>query len=251
MYEAELLALEEMRLLHLLRDPKLGAYLSTKISGVHYLMSSGLHTDELYQIPAACRFEYVRRSIAELIMKKMKKTNLAGSIDIFVGVAMGGVPLAFELQRDPSFMGTEVLWVDKERDPKRVAELKVRRRGRFKKEINPKRPEFVLGRNFKIDPSKRVAIVEDVYSTGDSIRAAIDACSDSVSEDDPEGGDDSLADANVVGVIVAVNRSPEHTKPSEILMPAITLVQALRDPMYSFSPGECPWCSEGIPLVKI
>jgi hypothetical protein len=72
-----------------------------------------------------------------------------------------------------------------------------------------------------------------------------------VNEDDPEGRDDSLADANVVGVIVAVNRSPEHTKPSEILMPAITLVQALRDPIDSFSPEKCLWCSDGIPLVKI
>ena len=246
---------DEARLRQMLRDPTFGAYLNAKDTGAHYLLSSGLHTGELYQIAAACRFEFVRRYIADIILQKLRKTNLyvdgTIQIDVLIGVAMGGLPILFELQGDPSLMHTEAIWVEKERDPWRILELKKRRAKRLKKEIDPMRQEFVLGRNFRIDPDKRAVIVEDVYTTGTSIRAAIDACNDYNHEDDPEGKEDSFAEANIVGAIVVVNRSPEGTEPPEVLMSTLTLVQALRDPINYYPREKCPWCKQRIKLKKI
>lgn len=242
--------MEELRLKQTLRDSKVGAYYDARETGEHYLLSSGRHTGEFYQMAKAFRFAEVRRLAAGIIIEKIRNSPLGDSIDVLVGIAMGGIPLLYELQRDPFFMRTEAVWVEREQDPDKIRVLKARRAARLKKEIPVERSEFILGRNFRIDPDKRVLLVDDVMSTGGSIRAAIDACSDYNNPEDPAGKEDPFADANIVGIVVAVNRMPADADMLKI-SPVMDIIWALRDSLNSWVPDECPFDPEGISLKRI
>ncbi|MBI2639264.1 MAG: hypothetical protein HYW90_00010 [Candidatus Sungbacteria bacterium] len=241
---------EELRLKRILREPRIGSYLKTTETGEHYLISSGRHTAELYQMAMAFRFGEVRKLTSDIIVERIRNSPLKDEIDVLVGVAMGSIPLVYELQRDPLLMHTEAIWVEKERDPLRIRELKHRRAERFKKEIPWQRPEFVVGHNFRINPDKRVLVVEDVITTGATIRAVIDACCDYNDPDDPEGKGDPRAEANIVGVVAVINRMPADTDMLKI-SPVIEILWALRDPLVSWTPDECPLDAMGIPLKRI
>lgn len=241
---------EELRLRQMLRDPKVGAYYDVKETGEHYLLSSGRHTGEFYQMAKAFRFAEVRRLAAGIIIEKIRNSFLADSIDVLIAIAMGGIPLLYELQRDPLFMRTEAMWVEREQNSNKVRTLKARRALRLKKEIPIGRPEFILGRDFRIDPNERVLLVDDVMSTGGSIRAAIDACSDYNNPDDPVGKEDPFADANIIGIVVGVNRMPADADMLRI-SPVMDIVWALRDPLNSWAPDECLFDCQGIPLRRV
>lgn len=239
-------SLKGQRLRRTIRQSKLGAYLRG-----HFVLSSGLHTDELYQLSKAMRFQEIRSALIEIILEKCRMESMFEGVDVLVAVAMGGLPLMFELQRDPLFMNSEAIWVDQVKDPIHRAYLKCKRAERFKESIPAAEQEFILGRNFSIHPDQRVVIVDDVYTTGGSLRAAIRACNDSVSEVDPDGENDLFASVNTIGIIVGVNRSKKEMKSPAILMPGIEFVEGLRDPMSVFAQEACPMCKKGMSVQRL
>lgn len=87
-----------------------------------------------------------------------------------------------------------------------------------------------LRRGFEIEPGERILIAEDVVTTG---RSSLE-----VAEVVREAGGEP------VGVACLVDRRPED---ADLPLPLVSL---LRVELESFSPGDCPLCREGLPLVK-
>ncbi len=119
------------------------------------------------------------------------------------GPTTGGVILAFEVARQLGLRSV-------------IAE---------RKEDGPGR---VIGRDFHLEPGERVLIVDDVLTTGGSLRETIDAVREA-------GGEP-------VGVAVMVDRSRGQT---DFGLPFFAATEV---EMQTFEPSDCPLCREGVPL---
>lgn len=85
-----------------------------------------------------------------------------------------------------------------------------------------------IGRHFRIEPGERAVIVDDVLTTGGSIRETIEAV--------------RQAGAEPVGVAVMVDRSGGT---ADFGMP---LFAATEVEMQTWDEGDCPLCRDGVPL---
>jgi orotate phosphoribosyltransferase len=113
----------------------------------HFILSSGRHADTFLQ--KALVFQYPKRTaklckaLAEKIKAKVKKP-----IDAIVSPAVGGIIPGYETARH---LGVPAMFVERQDGV------------------------FTLRRNFQLDETSNVIVVEDVISTGLSSREAIDA----------------------------------------------------------------------------
>jgi orotate phosphoribosyltransferase len=112
----------------------------------HFVLSSGLHSpvflqkNLVFQDPS--RTERLCRALAEKIRAEV------GQVDICVSPAVGGIIPGYETARH---LGVPSIYVEREGG------------------------EFKLRRAFEIPPGARVAMVEDIVTTGLSSRECIDA----------------------------------------------------------------------------
>ena len=95
-------------------------------------------------------------------------------------------------------------------------------------ERNEDGPGRVIGRDFHLEPGERVLVVDDVLTTGGSLRETIDAV--------------RAAGGEPVGVAVMVDRARGQT---DFGMPFFAATEV---EMQTFDPSDCPLCREGIPL---
>jgi len=111
----------------------------------HFILTSGLRSPVFLQkarvFMHADRTERLCRGLAALI-----RQQVPGRIDYVVGPAVGGLIPAYETSRH---LGVPAIWVEREQG------------------------EFRL-RRFEIEPGARVVIVEDIVTTGLSIRETVD-----------------------------------------------------------------------------
>jgi orotate phosphoribosyltransferase len=113
----------------------------------HFILSSGRHSDTFLQ--KALVFQYPKRTaklckaLAEKIKAKVKKR-----IDAIVSPAVGGIIPGYETARH---LGVPAMFVERQDGV------------------------FTLRRNFQLDETSNVIVIEDVISTGLSSREAIDA----------------------------------------------------------------------------
>ena len=91
--------------------------------------------------------------------------------------------------------------------------------------------ERAFKRGFGIDSGEHVLIVDDLLTTGGSIREVMEAV--------------NKLKGIIVGIGVLVDRS-EHGV--DFGVPLFSCHRAVPPPTYS--PENCPLCAEGIPLVK-
>jgi len=112
----------------------------------HFILSSGLHSPTFLQkarvFMHADKTERLCRALAARI-----RVDIPGRIDYVVGPALGGLIPAYETSRH---LGVPAIWVEREDGVFRL-------------------------RRFEIEPGARVVIVEDIVTTGLSIRETI-AC---------------------------------------------------------------------------
>ncbi len=165
----------------------------------HFLLSSGKHSP--YYVQCAKLFENpeIGNEVGKLLAEKVKSWD----IDVVAGPAMGGVILAYVV----------------------AAALK-KRNVFFEREEGKMR----LRRSFRIEEGEKVLVVEDVVTTGKSVREVME-------EIERMGG-------KVAGVASIVNRSG---KESPFDVPYTYLVK-LDFPVYE--PENCPLCEKKIPLEK-
>ena len=172
----------------------------------HFRLSSGLHSAKYLQCALVLQYPNLAEQLCGELASKFK---LGGSkINAVVSPAIGGIIVGHEVAK---VLGCRALFCEREE-------------GKMK-----------LRRGFEIGRGERVLIVEDVVTTGGSVKEIVEIVKGM-------GGE-------VEGIGVIVDRS----KPSfsdELATLNLPLKSLLRINIETYSPRDCPICKQGIPLEK-
>jgi orotate phosphoribosyltransferase len=161
----------------------------------HFRLSSGRHSNRFVQ-----KFRFLEDpALLAGIVAAMLERMPALDVQCVVSAAVGGIVLGYEAARQ---LGTRAIFVEKEGGAARF------RRG------------------FGVAPGERVLVVEDVITTGLSVREVIDVVS-------AEGG-------VVAAAAVVVRRGAV-----DVGAPLFALLDM---PLESFEPAVCPQCAAGAAL---
>jgi orotate phosphoribosyltransferase len=169
----------------------------------HFLLSSGKHSDRYIE-----KFNLLRRprdteSVCRGFADKFRHLK----IDVVAGPTTGGILLAFEVARQ---LGVEAAYAERTSD------------GSLQR-------EFRRGTTF--NPGARVLLIDDILTTGGSIRETVVAL--------------EKRDVEIVAIGVLVDRSAGTIKFGNY-----PLVSLLSLKVEAWDATECPLCAEGIPLQK-
>jgi orotate phosphoribosyltransferase len=165
----------------------------------HFLLTSGLHSPVYWEKFRILEQPQHAQRLCGMIAAHFKNS----SIDVVAGPTTGGIILAFEVARQ---MGLRCIFAEKE------GERRVFRRG------------------FVLNAGERVLVVDDILTTGKSVREVLGAVG--------ERG------AVLAGIGVLVDRSDRDPGFGYPVM------SCLRSVTPAYEPAECPLCLQGLPLVK-
>jgi len=191
--------LTEKEVLELLQ--KCGALLSG-----HFKLSSGLHSGRYLQCALVLQYP----DLAERLCRQLA-TNFESrqsKIDAVVSPAIGGIIVGQEVARA---LGCRALFCEREG-------------GKMK-----------LRRGFKIGKGERVLIVEDVVTTGGSVKEIVEIVNGM-------GGE-------VKGIGAIVDRR-QPSRSDELARLGLPIESLLRINIETYSPEDCPICKQGTPLEK-
>ncbi len=185
----------------------------------HFLLPSGKHTNVFIQVSLGLRYVGTSKAVGFALYKRLRDAGLLDQIDVIVGPPVGALPVVTALQYAMDSSKVEAMYLD------RTAEGK-----------------FRLGRGFELTGGKRILLVDDVFTTGGSLRKAIAACNDSV-----RGRGEQC---HFVGAAVVLNRvsDPETFRLATVTMP---LVAAVDYPLRDWSALTCPYCARNVPLFAV
>jgi len=165
----------------------------------HFLLASGLHSPIYWEKFRVLQFPNYTEQLCHMIANHFRKQG----IQVVAGPTTGGIILAFEVARQ---LGVRGIFAEKEGD------------------------ERAFRRGFSIDPGERVLIVDDILTTGGSIREVIAAV--------------TKLDGKVIGIGVLVDRSEQKR---EFGVPLFSCHRSITP---TYTPQDCPLCAAQIPLVK-
>jgi len=166
----------------------------------HFLLTSGLHTPIYWEKFRVLQFPNYTEQLCRMIATHF----LEQGIQVVAGPTTGGIILAFEVARQ---LGVRGIFAEKEGATERA-----------------------FGRGFSIDSGERVLIVDDILTTGSSIREVMAAVN-------KQGG-------IVIGIGVLVDRSEQR------IDFGVPLFSCHRSITPTYTPQDCPLCAAQIPLVK-
>lgn len=165
----------------------------------HFLLTSGLHSGKYLQCAQLLQYpDATEKAVGELA-KRFKEVG----IETVVGPAMGGIIISYEMARQ---LGARSIFAERE-DGK-----------------------MTFRRGFTIKPGEKVLVVEDVVTTGGSVKEVISLIKEL-------GGE-------VAAVAALVDRSGGKVY---FGVPAHYLLDL---EVKAYAPDECPLCKNGIPIVK-
>ncbi len=165
----------------------------------HFRLSSGRHSDRFVQ-----KFRILEDpSIVARLAASLASAVKPHAPTIVVSAAVGGIVLGYEVARQLG-AGFKAIFVEKE------GGMPTLRRG------------FALG------PGDRAFVVEDVVTTGGSVREVLDVVRS------------RGADVAAVGVIV-------RRQPADFGVPTIALLDL---PVVSYDPADCPQCARGEAITE-
>lgn len=173
----------------------------------HFRLSSGRHSDFYVQCALALQYprvgETIGRSLAALYATGAESGEVEPMVDAVIGPALGGILVSYEVARA---LGVRSLFAERQEST------------------------LALRRGFVIRKGERVLVVEDVITTGGSVKEVVSLVRD--------------AEASVVGIGCVVDRSSGRGR---FGVPVFSLVSVeARD----YDPASCPLCAAGVPLVK-
>ena len=112
----------------------------------HFVLSSGLHSGVFLQKNLVFQYPERTERLCKALAQKIRET--VGDVDVCVSPAVGGIIPGYETARH---LGVPSMYVEREGG------------------------EFKLRRAFEIPPGARIAMVEDIVSTGLSSRECVEA----------------------------------------------------------------------------
>ena len=168
----------------------------------HFRLSSGRHSDRFVQKFRILEDPALLEPVSQMIAARFRGANPT----VVVGAAVGGILLAYEVARQ---LRTKAIFVEKENGVP------------------------VLRRGFSLAPADRALVVEDVVTTGLSVREVLGVVRHS--------------GADVVGIGVVVARSEQSFDSAQD--DKIPVHALLNLPMISYDAAECPQCRAGETLT--
>lgn len=167
----------------------------------HFKLTSGVHSDIYIQCAQVMQYPEFMNNLCSELGKKFRGDD----VDVIVGPAMGAIIMAHVMAR---VLGP---WV----------------RAIFTERENGK---MTLRRSFKIKKGEKVLVVEDVTTTGSSVKEVIDIVKE--------------RQGKVVGVGALIDRSGGKIDFGVKTQSLLTLDIKI------YLPEVCPLCKKGIPAVK-
>lgn len=166
----------------------------------HFVFTSGRHGNKYIQ--CAKIFQFAK--LSEEICKSLAQNYINEGINVVIGPAMGAVQMSYEVSRH---LGVRNIFT--ERNKEGIMELR---------------------RGFFINPGEKVLIVEDVTTTGNSVREVMEIVKSN-------GG-------VIAGIGCVADRSGGKIDFGTKFTPVISL------DIESWLPENCELCKEGIPFIK-
>jgi orotate phosphoribosyltransferase len=166
----------------------------------HFKLASGRHSARYIEKFRIMEDPAATTALCGLIADHYR----AARPEVVVGPAMGGVILAFETGRQ---LGVRNIFTEKDANGRHVVE-----------------------RGFMLTPGERALVVDDVLTTGGSVRQALDLVRGT--------------GADVIGVGFLIDRSGGSVDFGVPFFACHTMS------IESYDPAACPLCREGLPLVE-
>jgi orotate phosphoribosyltransferase len=169
----------------------------------HFLLASGRHSAQYVE-----KFDLLRqpRATEAACRSMIEQLGDLAQVDLVVGPTTGGILMAFEIGRQ---LGLPAAYAERARDGA---------------------SERAFKRGTVIEPGTRVLVVDDILTTGGSVRETLAALKA------------TGADIKAIGLLV--DRSGGSVT---FGVPMVSL--AALD-IETFVPDDCPLCSDGVPMTK-
>ena len=168
----------------------------------HFLLTSGLHSPMYVEKFNVLQHPKYTEKLCQELAERFRDQN----VELVIGPMTGGILLAHEVGKS---LGTRAIFTEREKG------------------------KMTLRRGFRIEPGTRVLIVEDIVTTGGSVREDVDVVNAS-------GG-------HIVGVGLLVDRSGGT---ADFGVPNDQVQALLHLTVPTFKPEECPLCKDGVPMTE-
>jgi len=165
----------------------------------HFILTSGRHSSQYLQCARIFQYPNYSEEMAKDLAQAFKQDN----IDMVIGPAIGGIILSYEMGR---VLGVKALFAERENGI------------------------MALRRGFEIPQGSKVLVVEDVVTTGGSVKEVIELVNN-------YGGE-------VIGVGAIVDRSNGRVD----FGCKFHAVVSLEVP--SYEKDKCTLCKQGLPAIK-
>lgn len=165
----------------------------------HFKLTSGRHSDVYYE-----KFTLLKNpTLCTKICKEMADRFAGKGVQTVVGPTTGGIIIAYDVAR---YLGVESIYAE------------------------PGETGRVFKRGFSLEPGQKVVIVDDILTTGRSLREVIELV--------------ERYDAEILSLAVLLNRSGGQ---ATFDYPLESLATVSAD---TWAPEECPMCQKGEELTQ-
>ncbi|WP_213166665.1 orotate phosphoribosyltransferase [Alkalicella caledoniensis] len=165
----------------------------------HFVLTSGKHSEEYMQCAKVFQYPHFTKELSEMIAAKFKNSE----VDMVIGPAVGGIILSYQVAES---LGVMNVFAEREQG------------------------KMTLRRGFGIKEGQRILVVEDVVTTGGSVKEVINLV--------------KSRGAIVVGVACLVDRSSNNKVFEE------ELYGLYHVNITTYESDSCPLCVKGLPITK-
>lgn len=167
----------------------------------HFLLSSGLHSPQYFQCARVLQYPQYAEELAQDIAAQFGSKD----IDLVIAPAMGGLILGHEVARA---VKCRFVFTERSKD----------------------NDEMVLRRGFDLDRGEKALIIEDVLTTGGSVRELLKLL--------------HREDVEIQGIGFIIDRSANKVKFSA------KKYAILEMPAVVYEADDCPLCEKGVPIDR-
>jgi orotate phosphoribosyltransferase len=165
----------------------------------HFRLTSGLHSPNYFQCAKVLQYPRHAETFCRLVADHFSSAGIA----VVISPAIGGIVVGQEVAR---LLGCRAIFAEREEGA------------------------MTLRRGFEIRAGEKCLAVEDVVTTGGSVKEVIALA--------------RAAGAQVMGAAFIVDRSSGRAQFD------VPFFAALRMEVVTYQPDACPLCSQGLPVVK-